>query len=126
MLKITPVGNKAELGAEGNYRGVMLRIARNNNSKYKSVFRRLLRPYQKEVENNTLDEATSDEILCAALAEGVLVGWDAKTFPNNVEYSIDNAKDLLLNDPDCRAFVMDFADDINNYLDDDEVKVTKE
>ena len=126
MLKITPVGEKAEVGSIGTYRGVALKIARMNNSRYKSAFRRLVRPYQKEVENGTLDEATSDNILCEALAEGILVDWNPATFPGNVKYTKENAKELLLNDTDCRDFVTEFADDINNYLDEDEEEVTKE
>jgi len=126
MLKITPVGNKADLGAWGYYRNVKLKIARLNNNRYKAAFRRLMKPYQKEIDNNTLDDDTSDRIICESLAEGVLVDWDKSTFPGEVEYSKENAIDLLLNDPDCRLFVMDYAGDINNYLEDEEAKVTKE
>lgn len=126
MLKITPVGNKAESGAKAVYRGVELLVARMNNDVYKAAFRRLIRPYQKEVENNTLDEDTSESILSEALATGILVGWNEETFPGKVKYSVANAKDLLLNDPDCRDFVTDFANDINNYLEEDEAVVVKE
>lgn len=126
MLKITPVGEKAELGAVGIYRGVHLTIARMGNDRYKAAFRRLINPYKKEIENNTLDDDTSDEILCEALALGVLINWDAKTFPGNIEYSKENAKDLLLNDPDCRDFVTEYANDINNFLKDEEEEITKE
>lgn len=126
MLKITPVGNKADTGAVGVYRGVKLLIARMNNNRYKAAFRRLVNPYKKELENNTIDDDTSDNILCEALAEGILIGWETKTFPGEVEYSKDNAKELLLNDADCREFVTDFANDINNYLEQDEEIVRKE
>lgn len=126
MLKITPVGEKAELGATASYRGVKLKIARLNNTRYKAAFRRLTRPYQKEIESNTLDDTTSDDIYCQALAEGILLSWDKSTFPGNIEYSVDNAKDLLLNDTDCRDYVVAYASDINNYLDEQEKLVTKE
>lgn len=126
MLKITPVGDKADLGAPAIYRGVELKIARMNNTRYKTAFRRVTRPYQKEIETNTLDDKTSDELYCQALAEGILVDWNKTTFPNKVEYTIDNAKDLLLNDTDCRDFVISFASDINNYLEEQEKLVTKE
>ena len=120
------MGEKAESGAIGTYRGVALKIARMNNARYKAIFRRLIRPYQKEVENNTLDDQTSDSILCEALAEGILIGWNKETFPGKVSYTVENAKDLLLNDPDCREFVTEFANDINNYLDAEEAEITKE
>jgi len=126
MLKITPVGDKAELGAKVIYRGVELLVARMNNSKYKYVFRQLIKPYQKEVENNTLDDDTSDRLLCEALAEGILLGWNKDTFPGNVAYTKENAVELLLNDSDCRDFITDFANDINNYLEEDEEQITKE
>lgn len=126
MLKITPIGKKAETGVETSYRGVKMTIARMGNVRYKAAFRRLIRPYTKEVEDNSLDEKTSEDIICESLAEAILVDWNKDTFPGNVEYSSANAKDLLVNDPDCRDFVQSFAEDINNYLEEDLAEVKKE
>lgn len=126
MLKITPVGDKAESGTYGTYRGVRLLIARMNNTRYKSAFRRLTRPYQEEIDNNQLDDEVSDQLLCEALAEGILIGWDVDTFPGNVKYTKANAIDLLMSDQDCREFVLKFSRDINNFLEREEEGVIKE
>jgi hypothetical protein len=124
MLRITPIAETAEQGARTNYRGVDLLIARANNSKFKAAFRRLSKPYKKQIDNETLDEATSEDILAGALAEGILVDW--KNFVVNGEqipYTLDNAKELLKNDPDLVDFVTAFSKDIDNYLETDEAEV---
>ena len=125
MLKITPIAKTAEEGAWANYRGVKLLIARANNPKFKTTFRRLTKPYKKEMENETLDEKTSGDLLAQAFAEAILLDW--KDFVINgkeIEYNKENAADLLINDPDCLQFVTDYANDIDNYLtvDEDELK----
>jgi hypothetical protein len=126
MLKITPVGDKAELGSWANYRGVKLKIARLNNTAYRNKLRSLMRPYQKEIDNNTLDDDLSDQLICEALTGTILLDWEKETFPGKVEYTKDNAIDLLINDIDCRNFVLEFAGDIGNYLERDEVATKKE
>ena len=125
-MKFTPVGNKSEIGVETSYYGVKITIARDTNTKYRAAFRRLSRPYKDELENGTLDEATSESILNEAAAEGLLVGWDSSTVPGGTPYSKEAAMSVLAEDPDLRNFVMKFAGDITNFLDDDAGKVKKE
>lgn len=124
-LRITPISNKAEEGAYANYRGVDLLIARANNSRFKAIFRRITKPYKKEIDRDTLDEATSERLLVEAVAESILVGWkNFKVNGEEVKYTKDNAKDLLSNDPDCLTFVTEFSKDIDNYIEEDEENLT--
>lgn len=119
-IQITPLDSSAvNRGTRATYRGVTLLIARSNNNAFKEAFRRLSRPYQDDMDNDRLDEATQELILCRSLAEGVLVGWDASTFifeGEELPYSVENAEQLLRNDPDCREFVLNFAGDVDNFL----------
>lgn len=126
-LRITPVNeDKQESGTWVNYRGVDLLIARSNNDKFGRAFRRLMKPYKKDFEKDRLDIEVSQKILASALAEGVLLGW--KNFVvegKEVQYSKENAIELLIVDRDCRDFVSDFANDLENFLSIEE-EATKE
>ena len=128
-LHITPVDHKAqEDGTWAFYRGVRLLIARNNNPRFKASFRRLSKPYERDLEKGTLPEETSEHILCRSMAEGILVGWDETTFVINgeqIEYSIDSAYNLLKNDPDCRDFINEFAGEVSNFLRTEQEELTK-
>lgn len=115
MFKITPTDSAKEVeGVWADYYHVQLLIARANNNVFKTEFLRLQRPYKREIKNDSLSERQSLDILCKALAKGVLLDWkDSKgKLP---EYSQDAGESLLKNDDDCRAFVLEFANDQANY-----------
>lgn len=118
MIKITPVNEKeSQEGVWTTYHGVKLKIARSNNERYLKTFLNLSRPHRKAIEKNALDEETSIGIICQSMAEGILVDWEGlKTAEGEIAYSVDNAVNLLENDPDCREYVMEYASDMANYL----------
>lgn len=115
-LKITPIDETLVLnGTWVTYMGVRLKIARQNNEKFRALFRRLSKPYGREIERGTLDEDTATTLMCESMAEAILVDWDASTFPGNIPYSKENAIDLLRNDEDCRSFVTEFSQRAENF-----------
>ena len=117
-VRITPLDDsKVSEGTWTKYRGVDLKIARAGNPEFTRLFNQLTRPHRREIEKDTLDEGTMRSILCETLAKTVLLDW--KNFNGSdgeIEYSIGNAKSLLLNDPDCREHIQEFARDVNNYV----------
>ena len=122
-LQITPINKEAaEKGKWTNYRGVDLLIARTNTDQYKKAFRKVMAPFQRQIEDESLSEEKSVDLLTTILAKYILVDW--KNFPDfnspdpkaTVPYSEANAKDLLTNDPDCLQFVQEFANNLNNFL----------
>ena len=129
-LMITPIDKDAEQnGAWINYRGVALLIARANNTKFKAAFRRVTKQYE---DLSNLPEEKSSELLAEALAEGILLGWkgfkiyDDNNVEKEVEYSRVNAKNLLINDTDCRDFVTEFSNEIENFIIKDRKKLVGE
>ncbi len=125
---ITPVDRKAaNNGKWTKYRGVDLCIARSNNTKFKSYFRKLTAPYQTDMDEGRMSEEVSIDIMAQALGKEVLVDW--KNFVINGEeipYSPSNSKELLLNDPDCQDFVMSFSEKVTNYFTDQKEIVSGE
>lgn len=116
-MRITPIDTVlAEEGSWFIYHGVPLKIARANNMKFRKLFRQLTKPFAKEIERQTMDDQTSEEILSEAMGATILVGWDETKFPGNIPYSPEAAKQLLFEDPDCRNFVRDTSSEIENYF----------
>jgi len=126
-ISITPVDKShEENGSWGTYRGVKLLIARANNTRFRAIFKRLSKPFSREIEKGTIGEADSESILCESLSKGILFGW--KNFIVNgeeIEYTQDTAQQLMVNDPDCRQYVQEYSQDLDNYLKED-LEDTKE
>ena len=115
-MRITPIDDKkVNEGSTFSYMGVPLVIARANNEKFKKVFRTLTKPYQREIDRGSIKNELAEELLCKALAQTILLGWDAEKMPGNFPYTVENAESLLLNDPDCREFVMAIAKEAENF-----------
>jgi hypothetical protein len=124
-LRITPVADTAETGVEQVYRGVKLKIARANNTRFKKIFRRLTQPYSDQLAKGTMDEQVSEEIYLQCVADSILVDWsDFKVDGEEIHYTVENAIELLKNDKDCLDFVMAFANNLDNFLirDEEELK----
>lgn len=124
-MKITPVDDsKAVEGTWTQYRGVQLKIARAGNEKFQKIFANLTRPYKRQIDKGTLDNDTMRNCICEALGRTILVDWkpfevDGKT----VKYTPENAVSLMEDDPDCREFVQEFANEVDNYLNEEAEEV---
>ncbi len=115
MIKITKTDDdKQRDGVWTEYYGVKLLIARFPSDEASKILNRI----RKRRRNREID-VTSDEAQAAIrnmIAEKVLLGWD--NFDH--EYTVENARQLLKDDPDCLDFVSDFSRDIDNFLMEDE------
>lgn len=124
-LRITPLDDSAvQEGAWTTYRGVRLKIARANNPKFKNMFMRLMKPHQKNLNSQALDKLDEDtmrDIMCKCMSEAILTDWgDFAIGGDEVPFTKENAYSLLFNDEDCRQYVIDFSNDVDNYLTDEE------
>jgi hypothetical protein len=120
-MRITPLDeNKVNNGTWVDYMGVPLLIARGNNETFRREFRRLSKPYQRKIDNGEIDETVAEQIMAKSLAKGVLLGWDENKIPGGTPYSQEAAVELILDDPDCRDFIIEFSGEIDNFLTDQE------
>jgi hypothetical protein len=114
MLKITPIDNdKVTGGVWTSYMGVQLKIARSNNDNFIRKFKLAIKPVQRDHDQGLLNDEQMADLLCGALAGAVLTDWDF----GEHEFNVENAKQLMINDPDCRVFVQEFSGTMANYFD---------
>lgn len=119
MIQLTPVNKVAEVeGIEAIYRGAKLVVARANNTKFKRIFKQLLKPYKHQIDKGSLDDETSEDLMVSAYAEAILVGWKDLTDVNGKSwpYNKNNARDLLKSDPDCFDFVKETSEDMDRFI----------
>ena len=117
-LSITPLDtDKAEDGTWTTYYKIKLKIARAGNKEFKRIFANLTRPHKREIAKNRLDDDTMKSILCETLAKSILVDWkDFNVDKKPLKYSVDDAISLLTTDVDCRSFVQEFSNDLDNFI----------
>ena len=114
MIKITKTDDtKVKDGVWANYYGVKLLIGRFPSDEAQKVLNQI----RKRKRSRELDPTSKEakEAMLNLIAEKVLLGWADFDY----EFSIENAKQLLQNDPDCLDFISDFSRDIENYLQED-------
>ncbi len=121
-LQITPIDNNAVLnGSEFNYRGVKMKIARAQNTQFIKLFKELSKDQKVEGKSSSEIAEGYEETTMQTMAKTVVIDWvpfHVKSGGENVlvEYSPENAYNLLKNDSDAREAISGFANNINNFL----------
>ena len=94
--------------------GMRLKVARLKNPNFRKLYQRLTKPYERQIRNRTLDDATENSILAQCLAKTVLLGWEKLVLDGEeLPYSTDAALKILKDDglADFRDLVVDLASD---------------
>lgn len=94
-----------------DFSGGKFLIASTSTSKYQSRLNTLRKPLARQIDNGTVNPDDLTNMLCQAMSECVLLDWDGVATGNGtkVEYSRDNAKELLVNNEAFRDFVIEVA-----------------
>ena len=127
-MLITPIDKTKELnGIEANYYGVILIIARANNTAFKRMFRTLLAPHKYKMDNNqTIPEEISEDIMFQCYSKTILIGWkdlkDSKG--SDIVYSEKAAYELLKDDDDAFDFIKNQSNNMDAFMKEDE-SITK-
>lgn len=96
--------------------GGRLKIARRGNRRYRDRLRALTRGKERQLQLNTLPEDVAEDLLCAALASGILLDWEAiEENGRKVAYTEQAAADMLRRYPDFRILVESLSDDMEAY-----------
>ena len=108
--------NKTESGVWGDFGGGKFLIAHTSNLSFQREFNRLQQPYRKQIDRNRLDPKVSTEIMCKAMAKGLLLDWKGVGESGKpIDYSEEMAAQVLIANEDLREFVQDFALNLDNF-----------
>lgn len=106
-----------EGGIWGEYDGAQFLIAHTSSMKFQRALSRNQQPHVKKIQAGTLDPEVNRRVLCAAMAEGMLLDWK---IPGDTEpYTVKAGTKALMNQPAFRDFVSDFAIQLENFRQED-------
>ena len=78
-MKIASLMTDAKLEAEGREfsmgDGGFVTVARMGNPAYKTLYRKLIRPYKQQVKDEVLGDEVANSVYIAVLAQTVLLNW---------------------------------------------------
>jgi len=81
LYKMFGVDKKTEqegvLVVYGDFRLLIAR-AGGANQKFRRLLQAKLKPYRHQLDNDTMDEKVSEQLLIQAYAEAVILGWESK------------------------------------------------
>ncbi len=119
-MLITPIDKSKETsGVEAEYYGVKLKIARANNTNFKSLFRTLFAPYKYQMEHNqSIPEEISEDIMLKCYSQTILVGWSGlkDVDGKEIHYSHEKAYELLKDDDDAYEFVKNQSNNMDAFI----------
>ena len=104
-------------GAWANFGESRFLIASNGSDKFQKALARLQAPYRDRIRRGTLDPTTAKSILCQAMSEAMILGWEnvQRSDGTDVPFSPDVCRTMLLNNDDVREFVQEFSSDLANF-----------
>lgn len=117
--------NKQEKGIWVELSNSKFLVAYSGNTEYIKIATRLRKPYERAIKKGTIDAESLENVLCKAMAQGLLLDWKNVTDVegNQVPYSEEMAESALKNDPDFRAFILETAENLEAFRKDD-IKAT--
>lgn len=118
IMAMFATNKKSEVeGVRVNFgEGVFCVIARSNNPEFRKVFRRITRPYDRQIEDKRLPEDVAEDLLCEAVATSVLLSIEGVTMGGEpLADTFENRKMLLKKLPDFRAAVEAEASNMERF-----------
>ena len=123
--KMAQDGVKMELDAEGKQYFIVRRVP---NSDYEHLLSGEWRRYKKILDMKTEEsEKLSQKLMANVLAKTVLIGWEGVSLKGKKlpAYSVEVAKNLLIDYPAMRTAILDFAQEMDNFRPTDNVEEIK-
>ena len=120
-MKIASLMTDAKLEAEGREfsmgDGGFVTVARMGNPAYKTLYRKLIRPYKQQVKDEVLGDEVANSVYIAVLAQTVLLNWRGIKDVDGSEppYSVAKATEWLTIATEFRDRVIGFANDFRNF-----------
>lgn len=99
------------------FNGSKFKVASTTSTKFQRILNRLQAPHRKKIEKGSLDPKISKEILCQAMAEGLLLDWKdvVDGQGQNVPFDPEIAFKALMNNDDLKDYLSEFSQDLENF-----------
>ncbi len=96
---------------------INIRRAGGSNKRYGAVLAAKMKPYQRQLQNGTMDDEVSRRILAEVYASTVIVGWKGVDGPNGKTLACteENVVRVLLDLPDLFRDIQDQANSLANF-----------
>jgi hypothetical protein len=120
MLEFDADISTIDSGVWAKWSGAEFLVAHISNMKFQRALARLQQPHKKKLEAGTLDPKVNRDIVCEAMADGVLLDWKgvaSKGSKEPVPYSKESGLMFLKKNPDFRDFISEYAQNLSNYRD---------
>lgn len=100
---------------------IRIRRAGGSNRKYAELLSKKLRPYKRQIENETLDPDTGIRVMAEVYADSVILGWEGVTDSENkvLPFTRDNCVKLMLDLPDLFRDIQEQAQKFANFRDEE-------
>lgn len=127
MLNIDQSTKKQIDGVWTKFGDSKFKVASSSTTKFQRALNRLQAPYRKKIDKGTLDPKISKDILCEAMAEALIVDWDEVTSNDGpVKFNPELAKRALSNNDDLREYLLEYAQDLQNFRDEEVAEAGKD
>lgn len=101
--------------------GGFVTVARTGNKRYRDMFKKLAKPYRRQIMRDSLPDDVADEIMNETMSQTILLGWRGLTENGEeVPYSRDKAKEWLAKYPDFKDLITDLAGELASFKDDED------
>lgn len=126
MFEINAFDEKKQEGTWVEYGGGEFLISWAHNPKFQKAYKRITKPYKKQIDKDTLDGELSTKLLCEAFAETILLDWkNVSSDGVEIKYSREAAMGALINNPEFRDFVAGFSAELENFKKEEVEEVSK-
>lgn len=110
---------EAEKGINLDYGAFSIRIVRAGgaNKKFGKLLNDRLKPYRRQIDNDTIGDGIADKIMAETYADSIIIGWEGVTDPGGkkLEYSRANCVKLLLDLPELFRDIQEQAAKAANF-----------
>lgn len=121
MFKFDADLKTVDSGVWAEFQGARFLIAHISNMRFQRALARHQQPHRRKLEAGTLDPQTNRDILCKAMAEGLLLNWDKvqSAAGQDTPYSPDAGVVALTKNVEFRDFVSEFSLNLSNFRDEE-------
>jgi hypothetical protein len=121
MIDVDAKMTKTSDGVWAPYEDSQFLIAHMSSLSFQRKLTRLQQPYRGKIDKGSIDPKISRDLTCEAMAGTILLDWkdvvNSKKEP--VAFDEDLAKRVLINQPDVREFISNFAVNLDNFREED-------